>query len=194
MQADVTQISVYGLGTLGSNLLLQMARTLPGRRFTGYDFDRVEAKNLANQAYFREHIGLPKVKAMQVLLARLQGVSFTPVDRRVDSLYRPGPGELWLDLFDNQESRALFPAGDFSILHVGLSPDGVGEVIWNKDYSAPGQVNPNAPDICTNPAMMAFTQVVIGIALQKIVDFIATGSRQSCIVRRLGASVNVMQL
>lgn len=181
---DIAQISFFGLGTLGSNMLLQLARSVPSKKFVGYDFDRVEQKNLSNQAFYREHIGLPKVKAMQVLLARLQGVSFTPIDRRIDQpLPRPPGGELWVDVFDNAESRALFPPGDHSIVHVGLSPDGAGEVIWNADYSVPGRIRASAPDVCTNPAMVAFTNVLVGVGVISILNFIQTGEKNSFLVR-----------
>lgn len=180
---DVNQISIYGLGTLGSNLMVLLARTVPGRRFVGYDFDVVESKNLANQNYFREHIGLPKVKAMQILLSRLNNVNYSPVVRRVESVHKPAPNELWIDCFDNTESRALFPIGEYPILHIGISPEGTGEIIWAKNYSAPGPVNPNAPEICTNPLMSGLTQIVVGLAAQTIINYLTHDHKDSYIVR-----------
>ena len=55
-------ITVVGCGGLGSQVALTLMRQ--GERLTLYDDDRVEEKNLTNQAYLRQHVGMKKVDAL----------------------------------------------------------------------------------------------------------------------------------
>ena len=81
-EADIRQLlgacrqplHVIGCGALGSPVVLQLARALPrGRRLDVWDADRVEEKNLHNQAFHAAHVGMLKVEAIAELAAMANG-------------------------------------------------------------------------------------------------------------------------
>lgn len=59
-------IHIIGCGATGSRIFMSLVE-LGCTNITCYDFDNVEAHNLANQAFIYEHIGVPKVDALQHL-------------------------------------------------------------------------------------------------------------------------------
>lgn len=66
------EITIIGAGAVGSRVwsaLVELGLT----HLTIYDFDRVEAHNLANQIYFNEDIGRSKVEALQIWTRRKLG-------------------------------------------------------------------------------------------------------------------------
>ena len=65
------KVAIFGLGGLGSNVALWLARLGVGQLLL-YDFDRLELSNLNRQYYFAEDIGEYKAVA---LLKHLQGVN-----------------------------------------------------------------------------------------------------------------------
>ena len=61
------RIHIIGCGSVGSSvaeLLVRFGLT----KITLYDFDTVEPKNLVNQMFRQEHIGMPKVEALTSML------------------------------------------------------------------------------------------------------------------------------
>lgn len=60
-------VAVAGLGGLGSQIALMLARAGVGELFL-VDFDRVELTNLNRQAYGISHLGLPKAEALAGML------------------------------------------------------------------------------------------------------------------------------
>jgi len=61
------RIHIIGCGSVGSTvveLLIRFGLT----KLTLYDFDLVEPKNLANQMYLQEHVGLSKIISLAVML------------------------------------------------------------------------------------------------------------------------------
>lgn len=56
-------VAVCGLGGLGSNIAVALARAGIGRLHL-IDFDKVDISNLNRQQYFAEQIGLPKTEAL----------------------------------------------------------------------------------------------------------------------------------
>jgi molybdopterin/thiamine biosynthesis adenylyltransferase len=64
------RIHIIGCGSVGSTvaeLLVRFGLT----KLTLYDFDTVEPQNLANQMFRQEHIGMPKVDALTMLLVEI---------------------------------------------------------------------------------------------------------------------------
>lgn len=61
-------IGVAGLGGLGSNIALSLAR-VGVAKLVLVDFDMVEPSNLNRQQYFVRHIGMQKTKALKSLIA-----------------------------------------------------------------------------------------------------------------------------
>lgn len=64
-------IHIVGVGALGSMVAEQLMRLNLTSKIIVYDFDEVEEKNLNNQAYLREHIGMSKVDAMKSLASNI---------------------------------------------------------------------------------------------------------------------------
>lgn len=63
------RVAVCGLGGLGSNIAVSLARCGVGRLHL-IDFDRVDVTNLNRQQYFARQVGMPKPEALkQVLLS-----------------------------------------------------------------------------------------------------------------------------
>lgn len=65
---SAASVAVCGLGGLGSNLALCLARAGVGRLHL-IDFDRVDLSNLHRQQYFTPQLGRPKTEALRDILA-----------------------------------------------------------------------------------------------------------------------------
>lgn len=64
------RIHIIGCGSVGSSVAELLAR-FGLANLTLYDFDTVEPKNLANQMFRQEHIGLPKADALAMMLVEI---------------------------------------------------------------------------------------------------------------------------
>ena len=184
------QILVYGLGAIGSNLLVQMSKQYPDYKFSGIDFDKVEERNIRTQAYFLEQVGMAKADAMRIILARYnRKPNYTPVKRKVTE--SPGPAikmvDLAIDCFDNTESRRYLAAcRNGNVLHIGFSPDYTAECIWNEDYDVPNDVDAVRADICSMGDAVPFIHFVVNAALLNISNWIETGNKSNFIVTGKG--------
>lgn len=74
-------INIIGCGAVGSNVAMMAAR-MGFKKFRLWDHDKVEDYNLANQQFFSEHIGRPKVEALKEVI-----LSFNP-DAEVETFER----------------------------------------------------------------------------------------------------------
>jgi sulfur carrier protein ThiS adenylyltransferase len=63
-------VGIAGLGGLGSNVAVALARTNVGKLIIA-DFDKVEESNLNRQQYFVDQLGRGKVEAMTENLRRI---------------------------------------------------------------------------------------------------------------------------
>jgi len=64
------RIHIIGCGSVGSTVAELLAR-FGLTKLTLYDFDKVEPKNLANQLFRQEHIGMEKVVALAQMLCEI---------------------------------------------------------------------------------------------------------------------------
>ena len=76
-QFDYLPIHIVGAGATGSRVFMSLVE-LGINNITVWDFDTVEAHNLANQAFTHQHIGQPKVQALECLYRSKVGVPNTP--------------------------------------------------------------------------------------------------------------------
>lgn len=60
-------IHIVGCGSIGSNVAEQLAR-MGCEKIHLWDFDRVEAHNIANQMFFNHQIGMSKVDAVEEMM------------------------------------------------------------------------------------------------------------------------------
>ena len=65
---EAARVAVCGLGGLGSNIAIALARADVGRLHL-VDFDRVEPSNLNRQQYAAAQVGLPKAEALRANIA-----------------------------------------------------------------------------------------------------------------------------
>lgn len=70
MMHTETKIGIAGLGGLGSNIAMMLARS-GVRRFILADFDTVDESNLNRQHYFPSHLGRKKTECMKEQLLTL---------------------------------------------------------------------------------------------------------------------------
>ncbi|WP_028520623.1 sulfur carrier protein ThiS adenylyltransferase ThiF [Ruminococcus flavefaciens] len=67
---DIASVAVCGLGGLGSNIAIALARAGVGK-LNIIDFDSVDISNLNRQQYFPDQLGKPKSDAMRDTLERI---------------------------------------------------------------------------------------------------------------------------
>jgi len=103
-----TPIVVGGAGGIGSWLTLFLARMLTDTIVFLYDFDNVEEVNMAGQLFAKQHIGQPKVNAVQDVVSSFSEYSHLSAQNEkytMDSLKSP----IMFSAFDNMEARkAMF--------------------------------------------------------------------------------------
>lgn len=102
-------IGIAGLGGLGSNIAMMLARSGIGH-LTLADFDSVEPSNLNRQHYMVSHLGMPKTEAIKDLI--LQANPFIRLDTHLvriteeNALEIFGSCDLVCEAFDRPEAKA----------------------------------------------------------------------------------------
>lgn len=111
---QAAQVAIFGLGGLGSNVAMWLARLGVGQLLL-YDFDRVELSNLNRQYYFVEDVGEYKAVA---LLKHLRAVNpYGDYQSRVMRLTEDNLAELIgtapiiCEALDKPEAKALLVNG-----------------------------------------------------------------------------------
>ena len=105
-----TRVCILGLGGLGSNVAVLLARS--GIGFLKLvDFDTVEASNLNRQQYRISHIGIKKTEAMKSIIREINPfVEVDILDIKVDreNIYSTvGDIEIVVEAFDRAETKAM---------------------------------------------------------------------------------------
>lgn len=97
------EITIIGLGGIGSNVALPLARLNPKKLFL-IDPDVVEEVNLAGQAFFNNHVGMKKVDAVAEVLYSWAGYKKIVA---IPTLLTEGTdfGEITITGFDNMRAR-----------------------------------------------------------------------------------------
>ena len=63
-------IHIIGIGAIGSTIATMLAR-MGIQKLHIYDFDKVEEKNVCNQQYFADQVGLTKIEALENTLIKI---------------------------------------------------------------------------------------------------------------------------
>ena len=102
-----TKVCILGLGGLGSNVAVLLARTGIGS-LKLVDFDTVEASNLNRQQYRISHIGIKKIEAMKSIIREINPfVEVDILDIKVDreNIYSTvGDIKIVVEAFDRAET------------------------------------------------------------------------------------------
>ena len=105
-----TRVCILGLGGLGSNVAVLLARSGIGS-LKLVDFDIVEASNLNRQQYRISHIGIKKTEAMKNIIREINPfVEVEILDIKVDreNIYSiVGDIEIVVEAFDRAETKAM---------------------------------------------------------------------------------------
>lgn len=102
---------IAGAGGLGSNVALMLTRA-GAVRFTIVDFDKVEAANINRQFYFRDQVGLIKVRALKTNLLRINpDIKINTIQEKItaDNAHKiiPAESDIILECFDCGASKAM---------------------------------------------------------------------------------------
>jgi sulfur carrier protein ThiS adenylyltransferase len=104
-------IGIAGLGGLGSNAAISLARAGVGKLVL-VDFDKVEENNLSRQYYFLDQIGKPKVDALKENIKKINPetkVETFNLKLRKGSMEKPFKDvDLVIEALDNAETKAAF--------------------------------------------------------------------------------------
>ena len=103
-------VAVCGLGGLGSNIAIALARAGVGRLHI-MDFDRVDISNLNRQQYFPEQLGQPKTEALYDTLKRIAPYCNVQKDRiRLNEDNIPqllADDDIIVEAFDKADQKAM---------------------------------------------------------------------------------------
>lgn len=139
-----TSVAVCGLGGLGSNIAVTLARLGIGKLII-FDFDMVELSNINRQQYYFKNIGSYKTDAMCEIIKDI--MPFTDVEAhnmRIDenNLDMPAEADIVCEAFDKPEIKAMlvngiaekFP-GKFIVAASGMSGKGNANEITTRKIS-----------------------------------------------------------
>ena len=111
---DAARVAVCGLGGLGSNVSIALARAGVGHLHL-IDFDRVEPSNLNRQQYAAAQVGLPKAEALRANLAAINpfcDVVAETVRVTSENLAALLAGDdVVCEAFDRAEAKAMLVSG-----------------------------------------------------------------------------------
>ena len=103
-------MAVAGLGGLGSNIAVMLARSGIGHLFL-VDFDVVDVTNLNRQMYFISHLGLPKTEALPQILYQInpylicESMRIKVTPENVRELFKEYP--IVCEAFDKPDQKAM---------------------------------------------------------------------------------------
>lgn len=99
-------IHVVGVGALGSRVVENLVRLNLASKIIVYDMDVVEEKNLNNQAYLMQHVGMPKVEAMRDFASLIDTDSTLRIKNKQVEYLRTKDADIVILAIDNFQARA----------------------------------------------------------------------------------------
>jgi len=185
-------IHLCGVGALGSNLGVNLARTGVGS-LTLIDCDRVDESNVGTQTYSIIDVGGRKAEILRNSLYRETGLEARAVVKEVTTknVAKVLQGaRLVVDTFDNSASRKVVfeycRANSIACVHAGVN-GGYGEVIWNEAYRVPSDFG---LDTCGYPLARNLIMLVSTIASECLIRFVDTGTKENYSVTIGDLSIN----
>jgi molybdopterin/thiamine biosynthesis adenylyltransferase len=181
------RIALCGVGALGSTAAV-LCRNL-GPTLCLIDFDRVESKNLAAQAFVKQSLGKNKAEALKLQLLNFYGVKAESfgvklAEGNVETLC--GGADLLVDCFDNAASRRVLStfarASGKPLVHAALSGDGTfGIVRWDERFT-PDQEDVAGQATCEGGEHLPLIGLVAAALARAIQDFLRGGIRRDAMI------------
>lgn len=175
------RIGIAGLGGLGSNCVLNLAR-VGFKKFTLVDFDVIDPTNLDRQFYFQDQVGTAKVEALKVNLLRINPEldlkTFKQKIEAHDVKKIFADCEVVAECFDKAESKSmlvteLLKMDKFIVCGSGLGGFGSSDDIRiheiKKNLIIVGDLK---SDICTKPPLSPRVNVAAAKQADIILDFV----------------------
>lgn len=187
------RIAFCGVGALGSQAVV-LCRNLSADLVL-LDFDRVESKNLASQAYVKPSVGKNKADALKAQLLNFYGKKSEAFGVRVTSAnvdtLLAGAG-LVVDCFDNVEGRGLLTAHarrtGTPLVHAGIAGDGsFGLVRWDERFVADAEDAPGQAT-CEGGEHLPLIGLVAAALARAVQDFVEGGARHDAMISRSGVT------
>lgn len=183
-------IVIAGCGAVGSRLALECAA--PGLSFLLIDDDRVDGNNVRSGStiFWSQHVGSYKVQALGEMLYRRFGcLSHTDhaslTERRVREYNRFAGARVVVDGFDNVEARLLTTQAAVPVLHVGVSAQGTGGVLWGANYEFPENPVPRGENpVCTHALGRSIITFTASIAALVLTEYLESGRMRSFVTTR----------
>lgn len=175
------RITVCGAGSLGANLVEQLARC-GANGLTVIDRDRLEEQNLATQPYGRSELGGYKATLLSALVYRALGSQVTAVAKELtpDTAARLLRGSaLVIDCLDNRAGRLCVQEAcrkfEIPLLHGGLNGD-YAEVVWDAEYTVPSGAG---EDVCDYPLARNLVTLTVSTLAESILTWLDKEEQQS---------------
>jgi hypothetical protein len=181
------RIVFCGVGALGSTAAT-LCRNLPAA-LRLVDFDRVESKNLAAQAFVKQSLGRNKAEALKLQLWNGWGVKAEALGVRVTdgnvAEVCAGAGVI-VDCFDNRAGRDVLSAyartAGLPLVHAALAGDGrFGLVRWDERFVADAEDRPGQAT-CEGGEHLPFIGLLAAALARTVQDFVADGRRRDAVV------------
>lgn len=185
---SINSVIFLGCGAVGS-LIASHLNCDPAIPYDLVDDDTVGRSNLGTSIYEEVHLGMPKVNALGHLLYRrnrrkCEARLITVTQKMIKILwFQKGlehltPTRLFIDTFDNPVARNLTREIGEHVIHIGVSPDHTGSIIWNEiypelDISFDRGDNP----VCTNQLGAPIIRLTAMHAVNIIEHFLRTGEK-----------------
>lgn len=145
MTTNIENIVIGGIGAAGSNTFLNLMYAFPAINYIVVDFDKVEGRNVdpGTQPYTKIDLNRPKTQALQRIAMTLKNKKIEAINKKVtsakeiESLSKDPAKTLYIDAFDNAESRNLFLGmKKRHVLHIGFSANLTGEAVWDGVFTS----------------------------------------------------------
>jgi len=183
----MTHFVYFGLGALGSQIVMHLAS--PENTFTLIDDDRVSENNVLTRtsAFQYCHIDAMKSTCLAEMLWQKGRSKATPynetvTEKNVMSFIKTVDGNypIVVDAFDNMESRSLLTNLPTVTLHVGVSLQRTGSILWDNNFQVPDEIGLRSEnEICTNMLGAPILRLTSAIAVSVLEEYIETGQQRN---------------
>lgn len=153
----------------------------PDISFELVDDDVVEENNIQTSAFFPFQIGVNKSKALANLLYRKAKCTSKFHDSTMVAP-KTYSADLAIDCFDNVDARRLTTHLLIPTLHVGVSRDGTGSMIWDEVFNIFDGAPRGEDTFCTHLAGKDIIRLTAVIAAHVIQKWLDSGEKESIIV------------